>query len=75
MRIPHTIDRDGDGLGEHKAIGADEGRDLVERVGLQELRRGLGGVGFDLLKLDVVGLRDGADGRRAGVALNQSRQQ
>jgi hypothetical protein len=72
--LPHTVDSDGNALGEHKAIGADEGRDLVEGVGFEELGRRLGGVGLDLLELEVVGLRVGADGRRAGVALDRSRQ-
>ena len=66
-----TVDSDGDALGENKAISADEGRDLVEGVGLEELLSGLGGVGLDLLDVEAVGLRDGADGRRAGVALNR----
>lgn len=70
-RHTHTVDSDGDALGEDKAISADEGRDLVEGVGLEELLSGLGGVGLDLLDLEAVGLRDGADGRRAGVALNR----
>jgi hypothetical protein len=72
--MPHTVDSDGDALGEPKAIGTDEGRDLVKGVGLEELGRRLGGVGLNLLELEAVGLRDGADGRRAGVALNRSRQ-
>jgi hypothetical protein len=67
--MAHTVDGDGDALGEDKAISADEGRDLVEGVGLEELLGRLGGVDLDLLKLEVVGLRNGADGRGAGVAL------
>ena len=66
-----TVDSDGDALGEDKAISADESRDLVEGVGLEELLSRLGGVGLDLLDIEAVGLRDGADGRRAGVALNR----
>ena len=41
----------------------------MEGVGLEELGARLLGVGVDLLEFEVVGLRDGADGRRAGVAL------
>jgi hypothetical protein len=68
--VPHTVDSDSDALSEHKAISADEGRDLVERVGLEELLGRLLGIDLDLLKLEVVGLRDSADGRGAGVALS-----
>ena len=67
--MTHTVDGDGDALSEDEAISADEGRNLVERVCLEELGAGARGVGFDLLKLEIVRLRDGADGRRAGVAL------
>lgn len=67
-----TVDGDGDALGEDEAISADEGRDLVKGVGLEELFSGLGGVGLDLLEVDAVGLRDGADGRGAGVALENA---
>ena len=70
--MAHTVDGDGDALGEDKAIRADEGRNLVEGVGLEELLGRLGGVDLDLLKLEVVGLRDGADGRGAGVALRRA---
>jgi hypothetical protein len=67
--MTHTVDGDGDALSEDEAISADEGRNLVEGVGLEELGARLLGVGLDLLKLEVVRLRDGANGRRAGVAL------
>jgi hypothetical protein len=70
--MPRTVDRNGDALGEDKAISADEGRDLVEGVGLDEVRGRVLGVGLDLLELEVVGLRNGADGRGAGVALSSS---
>lgn len=69
--MPHTVDSNGNALGQDKAIGADKGRDLVEGVGLEELLGGLGGVGLDLLELEAVGLRDSADGRGAGVALSR----
>jgi hypothetical protein len=69
--MPHTVDSNGNALGEDKAISADEGRNLVEGVGLEELLSGLGGIGLDLLELEAVGLRDSADGRGAGVALNR----
>lgn len=67
--MTHTIDSDGDALGEDEAIGANEGRDLVKGVGREEVSGRLLGVDLDLLKLKVVRLRDGADGRGAGVAL------
>ena len=62
-KIAHTVDSDGDALGEHEAISADESRNLVKGVGLEGLGARLGGVGVNLLKLEVVRLRDGADGR------------
>ncbi len=67
--MPRTVDRDGDALGEGEAIGADQGRDLAEGVGGNELRGVVVGVGQDLLEVEAVGLRNGADGRAAGVAL------
>lgn len=73
VMLSHTVDGDGHALGEDVAIGADEGRDLVEGVGLEELSGRVGDVGLDLLDVEVVGLRDGADGRGAGVALYRSK--
>lgn len=71
--MPPTINSDGDALGEHKAVSSDKSRDLVKGIGLGEVGSRLPGVGLDLLELEVVGLRDGADGRRAGVALELNR--
>jgi hypothetical protein len=67
-----TIDGDGHALRENIAVGANKGRDLVEGVGLQEFLGRVGGIGVDLLELEAVGLCDGADGRRAGVALSRN---
>lgn len=64
-----TVDGDGDGLGESVAIAADKGRDLRKFVVLQDLRAGLFGVDLDNLELEAVGLRNGEDGRGAGVEL------
>lgn len=64
-----TVDRDGDALVENIAVGADEGRDLGERVELEVLGRRVGRVDLLNLEVEVVGLRDGADGRGAGVEL------
>lgn len=64
-----TVDGNGDALRERVAILAKEGGDLAELIGLEVLNGGLGRVSLDELEVDVVGLRDGTDGRGAGVSL------
>lgn len=66
---PRTVDGDGDGLGESVAIAADKGRDLSQLVVLQNLRARVIGIDLDSLELEAVGLRNGEDGRGAGVEL------
>ena len=68
--MPRTIDGDSDRLGEDEAILANEGGNLVEGVGLGEFGGRLRRSGLDLLELEAVGLRNGANGRGAGVALS-----
>jgi hypothetical protein len=68
----HTVDGDGNALSEDIAIGAHKGRNFVKRVGLGELRGRVLWVGVNLLEVEVVGLRNGADGRGAGVALTKT---
>lgn len=65
-----TVDGDGNALAQDVAVGALEGRDLAELVEQAVvIADALGGLGVDLLDLEVVGLGDGEDGRRARVAL------
>ena len=72
VKRPHTVDGDGNALGEDIAVGADEGRDLAELVVLQVLGSRLLGVGVDNLETDIVGLGNSQDTRRAGVGLKQA---
>jgi hypothetical protein len=72
-KMTHTIDGDGNALSEDVAISADKGRDLGEGVRLLEVLGRAAGGDLDLLELEAVGLRDSADGRRAGVALEVPR--
>lgn len=58
-----TIDSNGDALGEDIAISADKCRDLGKGVVLEILRTRVLGVGLDNLKVEVVGLRHGQNGR------------
>lgn len=67
--IQRTIDGDGNSLVEDVAISTNEGRDLSERVNLQVLGVLRLGIGRDNLEVEVVGLRNGEDARRARVAL------
>jgi len=67
--VLRTVDGDSHALSEDVTIRANEGRDLGEGVGGLELLRGLLGVDGDDLEVDVVGLRDGEDGRGARVGL------
>ncbi len=64
-----TVDVDGNSLGEDIAIAADEGGDLAELVGLQELLGGLRGIDLDNLELEAISLRNREDGGGAGVEL------
>jgi hypothetical protein len=68
-----TIDGNSHALREDIAIGADEGRDLAQLVVLQVLWGGLGGVDLDSSKVEVVGLRNSQNGRRARVGLGKVR--
>lgn len=69
--MPRTIDGDSDRLGEDEAILTNEDGNLVEGIGLGELGGRLRRIGLDLLELETVGLRNGADGRGAGVTLSR----
>lgn len=51
-----------------------EGGNLAELVELQVLGGRVDGVDLNDLEVDLVGLRDGADGRGASVSLLQPRQ-
>lgn len=66
-----TVDGNGNGLGQDVAVGANENGDLGQRVVLEEVGLGLGGVDNDALEVDTVGLRDSENGRGAGVALRR----
>lgn len=69
--LSHTIDSDGDGLGEVEAVGTLEGRNLASRVDLQVLSGGSGRVGHGVneLELKVVVLSSDQDGKSATVFL------
>jgi hypothetical protein len=67
-----TVDSNGNGLREGKAILAEEGRDLAKRVGLQVLSGGLLEVDINNVELEVVGLRNSLDGGGAGVVLRDT---
>lgn len=71
QRARLTVDGDGNALVENVTVGALEGRDLAQLVELQVLGGGLGGVDIDDVELEVVGLRNGADGRAPGVVLRE----
>lgn len=64
-----TVDGDGHGLVQNVAILALKGGDLAQLVELQVLWGGLGGVDLNDLKVEVVGLCNGANGRAPGVVL------
>lgn len=66
-----TVDGDGHALVQDVAILTLEGRDLSELVELQVVGRGAGGIDFNDLKVEIVGLRHGADGRGARVVLSR----
>lgn len=66
-----TVDGDGHALVQDVAILALEGGDLAELVELQVVGRGVDGINLDDLKVEVVGLRHGADGRGARVVLSR----
>lgn len=71
--LRRTIDGDGNALGEDIAVSADEDGDLGELVVLGELGGRVGGVNHNPLDIEVVGLSDGQDGRRAGVVLREGK--
>jgi hypothetical protein len=62
----HTVDRDGDDLGESEAIGTLEGGDLAKGLDLEVLSAGVGSTGHGLDQLDVevvvLGSDQGSDG-------------
>ena len=64
-----TVDGDGHALGEDVAIRTNKGRDLGERVCLQELGSRLSGVNLDNIEVKAIGLRNREDGGGAGVEL------
>lgn len=66
-----TVDGDGHALVQDVAILTLEGRDLAKLVELQVVGRGVGGIDLDDLKVEIVGLRHGADGRGARVVLSR----
>lgn len=69
QRARLTVDGDGHALVENVTVFALEGRDLAQLVELQVLGGGFGGVDLDDVELEVVGLRNGANGRAPGVVL------
>lgn len=65
-----TVDGDGNALAQDVAVSALESGDLAELVQLAVVvRDALGRLSVNLLKLEVVGLGDGIDGRGARVLL------
>lgn len=70
-RICLTVNGDGHALVQDVAILALEGGDLSELVELQVVGRRVGGVDLNDLKVEVVGLGHGADGRGARVVLSR----
>lgn len=71
QRARPTVDGNGHALVQNVTILALKGRDLSQLVELQVLGGGLGGVDLDDVKLEVVGLRNGADRRAPGVVLGR----
>lgn len=69
QRARLTVDGNGHALVEHVTVRALKGRDLAQLVELQVLGGGLGGVDLDDVELEVVGLRNSANGRAPGVVL------
>ena len=67
----HTIDSDGNGLGEVEAVGTLEGGDLASGVDLKVLSGGSRRVGNGVhqLKLEVIVLSSDQDGKSATVFL------
>ena len=70
----HTVDSNGNGLGQSEAIGALKGRDLAQGAELDVLcravERGVGiGIGLDQIQSQVVALRSDQDGNGARVVL------
>lgn len=66
----HTVNGNGDGLGEDETVGALKGGNLAELVELQVLGGdAIGGHGLDELKVKTVLLRNGEQRGGARVAL------
>lgn len=66
----HTVDGNGNAFMESVAISTDEGGNLSELVDLEVVGRNtLCRLSLDNLEVNVVGLRDCANGSGAGVAL------
>lgn len=77
--LTHTIDGDGDGLGQSEAIGTLESRDLAEGRELAVLSTGVerGSVvslSLDQLQVQVVVLGSDQDGEGATVVLEEVRE-
>lgn len=72
MLLQRTIDGNSYALSEDIAIGTDKGRDLGELVVLEVLWGRLAGVGLDSSEVEVVGLRNSQNGRRARVGLEDA---
>lgn len=68
-----TVDGDGDGLAQGKAILADEGRVLAQRVSLLVLSRGLASLNEGDVEVEVVGLGDSLDGGGTGLVLRRDK--
>ena len=71
QRARPTVDGNGHTLVQNVTVLALKSRDLAQLVELQVLGGGLGGVDLDDVELEIVGLRDGANGRAPGVVLRQ----
>lgn len=70
--ISRTVNSNGNGLRESKAILTEEGGDLAKLVGLEVLDRGSAGISLNDVELNVVGLCHSQNGGGAGVALEES---
>lgn len=71
--LKHTVQRNGNALAQHVAIGAHKDGDLAEGVDLEQLLVVLGVLVFvcvDNVQLDAVGFGDGEDGCCSGVGLD-----
>lgn len=64
-----TVDGNGHAFVEDETILTLKGRDLAQLVELQVVGGGVGDINLDNVEVEVVGLRDCADGGRARVLL------